>query len=608
MTPAPSRTDKRIALAIFVAAFAVLFATEAPVGFVRDESIYFAAGESYAGWLRLFVSNPGYALSDAAIVRAYDVNHEHPALMKTLFGLSHQVFAQQLGIMRPAAAFRLPAFAMGALVPALLFLFGTAVFGRRAGLFAALSFFVVPRQFFHAHLACFDLPIAAIWLWVVYAFWRAQTDRHWWIYAGIAFGLAIATKHNGFFLPVVLAPFALYRAYRATEQRPEARRTAWLFAALYIVIGALLGFVFLLQGDSFEKKLDVLSPATALYALLLAGSGWLLWRLRQQSIETYQSLGTIASMAFFGPAIFYLHWPYLWHHPVERTSWYLAFHAQHNNYTWYYLGTLLRDPPFPLEYVVWVTALTVPVSILAPMTFGLFSLLTRAVATLLRRTSSWLRAVTWTEVLIATHALTSIAIISHPNVPHFGGVKHWFPSMPFLALLAGNSVSRACEAGWRFLKSKREKLPEWAVSGPVFTLLLAPAFLATARVHPYGTSAYAELAGGPPGAASLGMQRQYWSNNVTGVLPWLNEHVPSGARVYFHEVTGYALHYYQENGMLRSDIRWAGSPADADFVAYQYHQEFREQEFEIWQAFGTQTPVYGLYVDQTPQIVVYRRP
>jgi len=30
---------------------------------------------------------------------------------------------------------------------------------------------------------------------------------------------------------------------------------------------------------------------------------------------------------------------------------------------------------------------------------------------------------------------------------------------------------------------------------------------------------YGELAGGTPGAATLGMQRQYWSNNVTGVLP-----------------------------------------------------------------------------------------
>ena len=50
------------------------------------------------------------------------------------------------------------------------------------------------------------------------------------------------------------------------------------------------------------------------------------------------------------------------------------------------------------------------------------------------------------------------------------------------------------------------------------------------------------------------------------------------------------------------------SPFEADLVAYQYHQEFREAEANTWQAFGTTQPVYGLYLDETPQVIVYRRP
>ena len=34
----------------------------------------------------------------------------------------------------------------------------------------------------------------------------------------------------------------------------------------------------------------------------------------------------------------------------------------------------------------------------------------------------------------------SIALISHLTVPHFGGVKHWFPSMPFPPVLAAGSA------------------------------------------------------------------------------------------------------------------------------------------------------------------------
>jgi hypothetical protein len=141
----------------------------------------------------------------------------------------------------------------------------------------------------------------------------------------------------------------------------------------------------------------------------------------------------------------------------------------------------------------------------------------------------------------------------------------------------------------------------------MFALLLTPAALATAHVHPYGTAAYGELAGGIPGAATLGMQRQFWSNNVSGVLPWINDHAPPGARIWLHEVTDLAFRDYQRNGMLRADLQPAGGPEDAQLAAYQYHQEFREQEMRIWQAFGTRKPSYGLYLDETPQIVVYQR-
>jgi hypothetical protein len=104
------------------------------------------------------------------------------------------------------------------------------------------------------------------------------------------------------------------------------------------------------------------------------------------------------------------------------------------------------------------------------------------------------------------------------------------------------------------------------------------------------------------------MQRQFWSNNVTGVLPWINANAKPHARLWLHEVHGLAFRDYQRNGLLREDLRQAGSPFDADIAAYQYHQEFREQEFNVWQAFGTRTPVTGLYVDETPQVVVYQRP
>ncbi|GMU60289.1 MAG: hypothetical protein AMXMBFR34_20520 [Myxococcaceae bacterium] len=592
------RLDRRIGWALFAAGFVALLLTEQPVGFVRDESVYFHAAESHARWFQLLLSSPSQAFTDEAIARAFDFNHEHPALLKNLFGISYVVLHEKLGLLRPAAAFRVPAFAFAALILPLIYALTRRLFGRPAAVFAAVSFFLVPRQFFNAHLSCFDVPIAAMWTLVVYAFFRAQTEKRWWFYTGLAFGLALGTKHNGFFLPVVLTPFSLVLGWRASKDHPKARELflwingAFVFAAvLYAVMAVALGPQRMLAGFS------VLSPHLAVFVAACVAGGVLSWQLAKAHEGTFRAVAPLVAMAVLGPVIFYLHWPYLWHHPVDRTAWYLNFHLTHNHYAWFYLGELLRAPPFPLSYVVVKTALTVPTSLFVPMTTGFAWVCWRV----------WQRKVTLLELLVLANAVTSIAIISQPQVPHFGGVKHWFPSMPFLAVLAGGALARGAWGLTEWLKPRWKGATERRVFGALAVACALPALIATARLYEFGTSAYSELAGGVPGAASLGMQRQFWANNLTGVLPWLNANARSGERVYLHENHGGQVRDYQRNGMLRADLVIVGSPNEADLVAYQYHQEFREHEFMTWQAFGTTRPVYGLYLDETPQVVIYRR-
>jgi 4-amino-4-deoxy-L-arabinose transferase-like glycosyltransferase len=593
-------------LGLFLGGFALLWATEAAVGFVRDESVYFAAAEQAARWVRFLFSAPGRALSDAVTSQAFDFNHEHPVGMKLLFGLSYGLFHETLGLLRPAAAFRLPAFALAASIPAVLHVFGAVLYGRKAGLFAALCFLAVPRHFFHAHLACFDMPVAALWLWVVYAFWRAETDGRWWLWTGLLFGAAVATKHNALFLPPVLFPFVVARGLSASAGKPGARALLVQATFLLAAAAALLGLLLLLQTpEGFLRGWGFLSPATAVLALFSAGVVTLGARLHRTDAATFRAVAPFGAMLLCGPAILYAVWPWLWYHPVDRFAAYLEFHATHVHYAWTYLGTVLREPPFPLTYVLVVTALTLPISLLAPMTVGLLSLGVRATAALRPAWRARIQAANASEVLVGVNALASIVLISFPDVPHFGGVKHWLPSMPFLALLAGRQVQLAGDGLAAWLGPRLRALPPSAVTPLLGAVLLLPAATLTAHVHPYGTSGYGELAGGIPGAASLGMQRQYWSNNVTGVLPWLNAHAPRGARVWLHEVVSFRD--YQRNGMLRMDLQPASGPADADVAVVQYHQEFREQEVAVWQAFGTTRPVTGLYIDETPQVVVYTR-
>jgi len=601
---APTPTDRRIALGIGLLTFGVLWATERPVGFVRDESVYFAAAEQFSRWWALLLHRPAMALSDAVITQAFDFNHEHPMLMKSLFGWSYALFHEMLGWVRPAAGFRLPAFAVAALIPALLHAWGSVLWGRRAGLFAALCFFVVPRHFFHAHLACFDMPVASMWLLVVYLFWRAQQDLRIAPWTGLAFGLALATKHNAFFLPLVLTPFGVLAAWRVASE--EGRR---VMARMGQAAGAFVAYVALLLAVKGRVGLvqswQLLSPQTFGVVALVVALAAQAVRLRRRDPAAFVQLAPLVAMGLIGPLVFYAHWPYLWYHPVDRLAWYFDFHATHVHYAWTYFGEVLRAPPFPLAYVFVVTALTLPVSLLLPMGVGLLRTGARNLGDMVPALGRRFGRSGETEWLLGVNALFSMLLISHPDVPHFGGVKHWLPSMPFLALLAGREFDRAA-AG---LSSALALSPRRAIGASLAlgAVALLPALTLTVHVHPYGTSAYGELAGGIPGAASLGLQRQYWSNNVTGVLPWIDANAQQGARLWLHEVNGLSFRDYQRNDMLRRDVTPAGGPEDADLAAVQYHQEFREQEVLVWQAFGTWVPATGLYLDETPQVVLYRR-
>lgn len=600
--------DRLTARALALAAFLLLLFSQQTTGFVRDESIYFHAGEQYARWYRLLFSQPGVALDDAMIRRHFDGfenNFEHPALMKTLFGASHALFFERLRLVRPATAHRLPALLLAACIPALLFLFGARVFDRRVGVFAAVSFFAVPRQLFNAELAAFDMPVAAMWLATAWAYLRSADTERGYLWVGLLFGLSLATKHNAVFLGLLLCGIAAWRGWSIAESSVVARPFALLFIGAHAAAAVLMGIVVLSLGPRFIERFTMLSPHALIIVALLGASIFALRQLQLRSPEVFRALAPITAIVFLGPLVFYAHWPLLWHAPLERALRYYQFHATHNHYAWMYLGALLREPPFPLSYVLVKTALTVPTSLFVPMLTGTLAMVARVLAAALERTRSLVRAPSFGESFVLIHALTSVALISHPNVPHFGGVKHWLPSMPFLALLGAQAVVRASDllSEWSVLGRMRRWVPL-----ALGALVILPAAIATARIHPYGTSAYSELAGGLPGAASLGMQRQFWSNNVTGVLPWINANAPRAARVWLHEVTGLAFRQYQQNGMLRADLVPVFTAADADLAAYQYHQEFREQEYGIWQQFGTRTPEMGLYADETPQVIVYRRP
>jgi len=125
--------------------------------------------------------------------------------------------------------------------------------------------------------------------------------------------------------------------------------------------------------------------------------------------------------------------------------------------------------------------------------------------------------------------------------------------------------------------------------------------------HPFGLESYTYLAGGAPGAADLGMNRQFWGYTTGSLAPWFTEHLPHGGSVWICDMTPTAWEMMQRDGLVPRSIRVARDMASADYALVHLEHHFAEVEFQAWIAFGTVQPVEVLTYDGVPMITVYGR-
>lgn len=549
--------DPLIGLCLAALYLALLLATTRDLGYARDEGFYFQAARSYEGWFELLFRSPKAAFDRAAIDRYWTANNEHPALIKSLFALSHKFLHTEWKLIRDeGTSFRFPGMLLSSLAVAVTYLWGRRVSGRVAGVVAALSFAMMPRVFYHSHLDCFDMPVAAMWLFTTYAYWRSISGGGWrWaLFTGVLYGLLLNTKHNSWLLP----------------------------------------------------------PALIAHFVIARGDG--IWReLRAGRVRAPLAL---VCMAFIGPVLFYLMWPWIWHDTGRRLAAYVAFHTGHEYYNMEFLGRTYWKPPMPLGYAWVMTLGTVPGVTLLLFAIGLAAAVRRAYAVRL----PWLarvlgktkpapasleqRALFSTELLWLLCILTSYAPWLSKATPIFGGTKHWITAYPFLCLFAAQAFVLACRALCGFL-SERYRVP--ATLGLAVSVTAAPTAMALGS-HPWGLSAYTPLVGGAPGAASLGLNRSFWGYTTGSVAGFVNEHAERGAAVFVHDTAMQSWDQMVKDGRLRSDLRAAWTPAQSSVALYHHEPHMSRVEYQIWVDYGTIAPAHIGTHDGVPVIWVYLRP
>jgi len=564
-----SATDWAVALGLFVGVFLVLLWT-GEIGVPRDESFYFRAGADYAGWFEELWNNYqngeiAASFTEQNIDRHWSYNTEHPVLMKTSFGLSNLLFNEHLGWLRPILAMRIPGMMTGAAAVSITYLFGRRIFGRLAGAVAAGALFLQPRFFFHAHLACFDVPITFFWLITIYAYWRSLDSGGWAVATGLLWGLALCTKLNAFFVPVVIVGHWLATNWTAFGVRETE-------------------------------------------------AGW--------SIETPPVPRAFIWMAILGPVVFYALTPRFWFDTFDRLTTYLAFHLDHVHYFVYYFGENLKNPPHPIHYPWVMTLLTVPATVLIAAGFGL------VYAGLLWDPVDWgkrwwsaLRSTErpprhdgdprGTAALLLLNMLFPLVLISLPSTPIFGGTKHWMPAMPFLALFAGAGAALAWRLSFRLLPddgpSWRARLSSRAAGVVLAAAVLLPAAYGTVRLHPFTLGYYNEFIGSVRGAADHRMFRQFWGYASRQALPWLAEHADSRANVWSHNTTGDAWWRYRDENLVRDDLNPSGMRS-SDYALYHHQKAFVKKQARLWREYETFAPAHVLSHEGVPLVSLYRRP
>src|SRR4051812_18347251 len=130
-----------IGAALAILYLVVLVKTAHGIGYARDEGFYFRAASAYSDWFDLLVRDANTATSQGAVDATWSNNHEHPALVKSVFGITWNLFYKKLHLFsEEGTSYRFGGMCFAAGAVWLIFVWGARARSRSAGLVAALLF------------------------------------------------------------------------------------------------------------------------------------------------------------------------------------------------------------------------------------------------------------------------------------------------------------------------------------------------------------------------------------------------------------------------------------------------------------------------------------
>ena len=552
-----------VAVLLGLVALLMLAASFWRPGIAWDEPHTLIPGLQYAEWLFGLPKT----LTTNAIDHYWHINFQHPPLAKVLMGLAIYILSP---FAHPLFAARLVSvLTYGGLV-ALLYLFVRRHAGGHVAFYTAVAFLLLPRVMAEAQFATLDTMMMLTWFLASWTFYEGMKEPRRALWFGLAFGLALLTKLNAFFLPFILFGWGMVRIGRQMEAviilgslliaaglaGLSVATPLWVSMVALVVIAGLrliggrrvldvrtsLGLaIFVLTSACMFRGVGVLF-VRAMPALKVASAGsMLLWMLPVAAVGVWvivrrskpgTPLANLVAMLTISPVVFLVGWPFLWPRPVERLAQYFTYHGAGILVSWmdpsyvqffaqrmlipvYYLRTAYVGHVAPWHYPWLLVLATTPLVLAWPLITGALRALRRSL------TDGF-------SGFVIMQALGILLIHSLPRVPRYDGVRLFLPVFPFLAVCIGMGIERFCE---------RRRLyepygPPWLWL--VLVLLLVMQTLVAVSTQPFGSAYYSMTVAGKGGARHLGLETSYWGEGFDWkMMRVLEDRYRPGDRVIF---------------------------------------------------------------------------
>lgn len=133
----------------------------------------------------------------------------HPPLNDILAALFNYIFYQKLGLVGDIEAYHVFNITVSSIAVLVIFLWVKQEYGLFASIIAVLSFVLQPIFFAESHVNIKDPAETAFFTVSLYTFYRGIKDKRrvWILVSALFSGMALATKLNVIFLPIIVIPW-----------------------------------------------------------------------------------------------------------------------------------------------------------------------------------------------------------------------------------------------------------------------------------------------------------------------------------------------------------------------------------------------------------------